>query len=147
MVEIINSKTSFGVKPPVVQLNKHGHIRFSVEAVKLFNLKQTDRLTFLINSEDEGIIYFYKDDSGLPLHEMVKTKTGVRYSILCRPLVKKLLRFFYQENNISILVNNKTINYGGKEMMILRKAKIKKNGNRKKHSNQRPIPILREQLI
>ena len=110
-------------KPPVIQVTKLGKIRFSVEAAKLYNLTEKDRISFYI-PDDNDIIYFWKDNqSGFALSEIVRTDSGNRYSICCRPLAAKILSHFRGNGNISISAENKTV--GGK--WILSKKKIKNN--------------------
>lgn len=93
--EIYNSETIWNRKgkPPVVRICPQGHIRFSVEAVKLLGLKKGMALTFVTNPIDTGTIYFYPDIKGLPLTSEVELKTGSRLEVCCRPLTKKLLSF------------------------------------------------------
>lgn len=132
MIEILNASTIWNErrKPAVIQVNKYGHLRFSVEAVKMFDLKKEDRLTFMID-ESDNLVYFWKDKHGFPFSEIVKVKTGSRYAICCRPLVKRILHHFNKKDNISILATNNLV----RGMWFLNPQKIrisKKRNNEKK---------------
>lgn len=129
MREILNATTIWNErrKPAVVQLNKCGHVRFSIEAVKILGLKKTDRITFMIE-EDDDLIYFWVDnESGFPINEIETLKTGKRFSVCCRPLVKKILQHWGKETNVSVSINNSEV----RGMWFLNKRKIKKQCNKK----------------
>jgi hypothetical protein len=86
-------------KPPVVRVAKNGTVRFSVSAVKLLGLKESDCLTFQIDYRDTDVVYFFKDKNGIPLRVGAEYDSGIMLQTLCRPLVKKLLQFFGLKGN------------------------------------------------
>lgn len=99
MIETFDATTIWNRrgKPPVVRIEsgKNARINFSVEAVKLLDLKMTENLVFTIDSRDTGIIYFRKDaKKGLPLRLQMVGKSGCRLAVYCRPLAKRLLNHF-----------------------------------------------------
>jgi hypothetical protein len=83
-------------KPPVVRIDagRQGRLVFSVEAVKILGLKEGMRLCFRVYTNDEGIIYFYEQATGIPLRVMNEHKSGHQLAIYCRQLNKTLLAHF-----------------------------------------------------
>jgi hypothetical protein len=129
MREILNAATIWNErrKPSVVQFNKCGHVRFSVEAVKILKLKKTDRISFMIE-EDDDLVYFWLDnEQGFPLTESTELKTGVRFSVCCRPLVNRILQHWGKEGNVSVLLSGDKV----MDKWFLNKIKIKKQCKRK----------------
>lgn len=124
--EIYNAETIWNRKgkPPVVRICPQGHIRFSVEAVKLLGLKKGMCLTFVTNPIDNGTIYFYADTKGLPLTSEVELKTGSRLEVCCRPLTKKLLSFLgFSKNKTFSLTSDTTPIMEGVKAWIICKSK------------------------
>jgi hypothetical protein len=138
MIETFNINTIWNRrgKPPVVQISKWGHIRFSVEAVKLLCLKEGMKLSFTIDHRDKGIIYFYQSTQGMPLHCGAKTKTGERLEIYCRPLSLKLLSFFCFSRNKTFRTTNEKITVPGatEKAWFILKDNIHKPLKWKKHA-------------
>ena len=91
-MEVLNRETLIrrNRKPPVVRVS-YGRIIFSVEAVRELGLKEGDKISFVTNSKDLDIIYFKKDEKGVPLAVDFNGLTGTRLRICCRPLAEKIL--------------------------------------------------------
>lgn len=110
--EVLNIKTYWNRrgKPPVFRISKNGHIRFSVEAVKLIGIKEGDKLTFVIHKNDPGILYFHIDNiNGFKLKIGGKYQSGYYLQILCRPLSLRLLSHFnITKNETFDITNDKT---------------------------------------
>lgn len=125
---ILNAHTIYNQrkKPALVQFNKVGQLRFSVEAAKEIGISEEDKITFVLDERDEGIIYFYKDKDGLPIRKELDTKTGARYVVCCRPLISKLLAFFKYTGNKSFKVSGETADLYGKQTFFILKDNIHK---------------------
>lgn len=94
-------------KPPVVNIDAKGRINFSVEAVKLIDIKAGQRISFRVHSHESDIIYFYLSATGIPLQQSAETKSGVRLSIYARALAKTLLhKFGYTGHKTFLLTKN-----------------------------------------
>lgn len=80
-------------KPATVRIDHsaQGRIVFSVEAVKLLGLKEGMKIAFRHYSNDENIIYFYEQATGLRLNVSQKVQSGVMLAVYCRPLCERLL--------------------------------------------------------
>lgn len=82
-------------KPSTIRITKHGHIRFSVNAVKKLGIKEGDRLSFFVDPRDVGIIYFKLDPRGIPIIKCTTGKNGINgLQVCCRPLALTLLKTF-----------------------------------------------------
>ncbi len=127
-ISIYDSKTIWNRrgKPAVVQISRYGHIRFSVEAVKLLGLVQGERITFRTHSNDIGILYFYRQATGLPLRDGLKCKTGVRLEVYCRPLALKLLAFFDFKTSKTFRISSEQLQYGNTKFWFILKENIHK---------------------
>ena len=113
-------------KPPVVNLSTYGHIRFSVEAVKLLNLKEGMKIAFRIDTRDAGIIYFYEQATGIPLRKGMNCKTGKRLEVYCRPLSLKLLNFFGFNTRKTFKLTKEQSKIGNCNMWFILKDNIHK---------------------
>ena len=125
MITIYNRQTTWDDrrKPAIVRISGRGFIHFSVEAVKLLNLKEGMKLVFLTDDKDRDIILFYQHESGIPLRITAKMKknNAVRLSILCRPLSLKLLTFLKLKQSTSIRITTDIIKTNGKKCWFINK--------------------------
>jgi len=123
--QILNRETvkSERKKPPTIQMNKDGQIRFGVEAVLLLNLQPGEKIEFLIHQSDTGIIYFTKSEKGFELKKEVTPGGKFRLLLLCRPLVKKLFSFFSLNESKTYDITNETADYYGRKCWFI----LKKN--------------------
>jgi len=120
-------------KPPVIRLSNNGHIRLSVEAVKILGVKEGDTVSFMVDNRDNGIFYFYKDEDGMPLIYCTRGKDGINgLQLCCRPLAQRLLKYFGFNGNKTFDVSGETIKASDKEMWFVLKEKIHKPINWKK---------------
>lgn len=113
-------------KPSTVRITKHGHIRFSVSAVKNLNVAEGDRITFFVDPRDVGVIYFKKDPKGIPL---IKNTTGISgvngLQICCRPLALTLLKSFnFKESKTFDLTGEITNNEKYGKLWVIVKDKV-----------------------
>lgn len=133
--EVYDSTTIFDRrgKPPVVQIAKWGHIRFSVEATKLLKLKPEDRITFLTPKGDKEIIYFKKHPGGLPLSQTSQGKSGIGVGVCCRALTRRLLNFLGSKRSITFDVTPETADVYGEKMWFLLTSKIHQPIQWRKH--------------
>lgn len=124
--EVYNKETVWNKrgKRPVIQFNKYGHIRFSVEAVKLLGLKEKMTISFMTSPADVGVIYFFSDKKGMALRRGNGTKSGIRLEIICRPLVLKLLNFFSYETNKTFDITSETIKINDRLSWFILKEKL-----------------------
>ncbi len=125
-MEIFNKETIWDkrAKPPVVRISKHGHVRFSVEAVKLLGITKDTPITFMIDPRDHDIVYFYIDkEKGLPLVNNNKSLSGVGLQICCRPMAIRILRYFSMKNGGSFDITNDKCSTVHGEMWFIRKDK------------------------
>ncbi len=121
-MEVFNSETLIrrNRKPPVVRVS-YGRVIFSVEAVRELGLNEGDKLSFVTNPKDRDIIYFKKDEKGVPLAVDFKGLTGTRLRICCRPLAEKILSFFFCKSAKTFSITKDTADmYGEKMWFILR---------------------------
>lgn len=127
--EIFNKETSWNKrgKPPVVRISQSGHIRFSVEAVKVLGIAKDTPISFLIDKRDDDVIYFFIDkDKGMPLVDCTFAQSGTGLQICCRPLSFRLLDFLGQKKNVTFGVTKDTCDVFEKKMWFLRKDRIHK---------------------
>jgi len=113
-------------KPSTVRITKHGHIRFSVSAVKNLQIKEGDKLSFYIDPRDVGVIYFKQDPKGIPL---IKNTTGVDgtngLQLCCRPLALTLLKSFnLKESKTFDLTGEKTNHEKYGDLWVIVKEKM-----------------------
>jgi hypothetical protein len=132
-LKVYNSETIFKKrgKPPVVRIS-YGRIIFSVEAVNLLGLKSGDKLSFATNLKDKEIIYFKKDEKGIPLLVDFEGLGGIRLRICCRPLAKELLSFFLYNKAKTFSVNDEMADVYGEKMWFILKSNVHKPINWKK---------------
>lgn len=125
MVTIYNRENTWDKdsKPAIVRISGRGFIHFSVEAVKLLNLKEGMTLIFRVDDADPSIILFHEHKSGIPLRVTARLKkTGnIRLSILCRPLSLKLLTFLKLRQSTSIRLTKDTVKADGREFWFISK--------------------------
>lgn len=83
-------------KPPTVRIDgkEQGRICFSVAAVQQLGLQEGMRIAFRNYRQDNGVIYFYEQATGIPLKKMGTAKSGIMLAIYCRPLAEQMLKFF-----------------------------------------------------
>lgn len=121
-LEVLNRETLIrrNRKPPVVRVS-YGRVIFSVEAVRELGLKEGDKISFVTNPKDMDIIYFKKDERGVPLAVDFNGLTGTRLRICCRPLAEKILSFFsFKSSKTFSVTNNLADMYGEKMWFLLR---------------------------
>jgi hypothetical protein len=126
---VYNKETSWNKrgKPPVVRFSKYGHIRFSVEAIRLLGLDRDTPISFMTDARDIGVIYFFVDKKGLPLKRGTVGKTGEGLQICCRPLAQRVMDFFgFNGINKTFDVTNETVKTEKGNMWIILKDKIHK---------------------
>lgn len=128
-IEILNAETVFNKKgkPPIVfiESGRNARINFSVEAVKLLDLKEGMRISFILLNKDKEIIYFYEDEkTGIPLKLQMDAKSGKRLAISCRPLARKLNEHFgYGDAQKTFLLTKDKSEVEGKKMWFILKSK------------------------
>lgn len=115
-------------KPPVMRLSRTGHIRLSVEAVKILGLQKGDRISFIIDKRDNGIFYFYVDkENGMPLKFCTRGKGQVDgLQICCRPLSQKLLDHFGYKDPKTFDISSEKSESGRGLMWFVLKEKVHK---------------------
>lgn len=125
--EILNRETvkSERKKPPTIQINKEGQLRFAVEACILLGLNAGDKIEFLIHKEDTGIIYFTKSESGFELKKEITPGGKTRLLVLCRPLAKRLINHFSLSGSRTFDVTNEISDYYGRKCWFI----LKKNNH------------------
>lgn len=115
-------------KPSTIRITKHGHIRFSVNAVKKLGIKEGGRLSFFVDPRDVGIIYFRNDKKGIPLIKCTNGKNGIDgLQLCCRPLSLTLLKSFGLKDSKTFDLTEETTDhekYG--KLWIILKEKIHK---------------------
>lgn len=123
-MEIFNKETSWNRrgKPPVLRISYNGHIRFSVEAIKMLGFKLGDTISFMIDPRDNNVFYFFKDEKGMPLKHCTRGKDGVcGLQVCCRPLGQKLLNYFgFKENKTFDITNEVCDTIKGKMFFVLK---------------------------
>ena len=126
--EIFNAKTSWKKrgKPPVIRVSTTGHIRWSVEAIRRLGLVNGDKVSFMTDARDNGIIYFYRDNkNGIPLIYCTKGKDGVYgLQVCCRPLAYKILNFFGFTEHKTFDLTDETLNTENGRMWFILKGNI-----------------------
>lgn len=124
-IEVLNRETvrSIRRKPPTVQINKKGQVRFSCEAVCLLQLDEGDKVEFLIHRADPGIIYFTKSDTGFELKKEVTRGGQTRLLVLCRPLLIKLCNHFSLQSNTTFDITNETSKFYDRDCWFILKEK------------------------
>lgn len=125
--EIFNRKTHWNRrgKPPVLRFSQAGHIRFSVEAVRILGLNKGTPLSFMIDQRDDGIVYFFIDkENGMPLCDCTNGKNGVGLQICCRPLSLRVLSFMGLKKNITFDITTDKCETQKGGMWFVRKDKI-----------------------
>lgn len=125
--EILNKETVWNKrgKPPVLRISKNGHIRLSSKAVEILGIEIGSKLSFMIDSRDKGVIYFYCDEEkGIPLVEINKHLSGNGYQVCCRQLALKLLSFIGIKNNVTFDVTAEKCETPHGSMWFVQKDKI-----------------------
>lgn len=121
---VFNKETSWNRrgKPPVLRISRNGHIRFSVEAIRILGLKLGDTISFMIDERDCKIFYFFRDVKGMPLKHCTKGKDGVcGLQVCCRPLGQKLLDYFgFKGNKTFDITKEQCITERGKMWFVLK---------------------------
>lgn len=125
--EIFNKETIWNRrgKPPVLRFSQNGHIRFSVEAIRILGLSKDTPISFMIDRRDEDVVYFFVDkENGMPLWDCTKGKNGVGLQVCCRPLALKVLSFMGLKKNITFDITTDKCKTQNGEMWFVRKDKI-----------------------
>ena len=126
VLELLNEDTVSRekTKPPVIRLS-YGKILFSIEAVKLLGLKSGDKISFVIDKRDYGVIYFKKDSKGFRLTLDLAGQTGDRLRLCCRPVYKKILEHFGINSARTYHVSSEQADVYGEKMWFILKSNKK----------------------
>lgn len=110
MLETFDATTDFDRrnKPAVLNIHPDGRFSFSCEAVKLLELNAGDKIAFAYDEKDKQIIFFFKSETGIALQETKTCGGQTRLIFACRPIARKLLKFFGVKNVRSFSVKNET---------------------------------------
>jgi len=111
-------------KPPVIRVS-YGRIHFSIEAVKLFGLNVGDRISFYLDKNDKGIVYFKKDPKGFELNLDFSGITGTRLRIFCRPAADKIMQHFQYGGAKTFTVSSEQADVYGEKMWFILKSNKK----------------------
>jgi len=120
MIKELSSTPRLG-KPPVISIHKRGAVKFSVEAVKLLDLKEGDKIDFFIDTDFNDIAYFFKSDTGNQLKAYEKHKSGVRLTYLSRPVCRELIKHFGANEYKKFSVKKDTTTFNGREAWFITK--------------------------
>ena len=129
--EILDSTNNWDdhTKPPVVRISRRGGtIRFSVQAVKQLGLKPGMRLSFMMHTTDNDLIYICKSPTGLELKmEDTKSRFGAALYCCARKHTPRLLNYFNMPDNSKTfdITNNQT-EANGQQCWFISKSKIHK---------------------
>lgn len=113
-------------KPALLRFSKYGHIQFSFAASKLLELKEGMKISFMTDSRDKSIIYFFEDESGLALREVNNGKRNKGMQICCRSLSLRLLDFFGYKDNKSFDVKADTLLVNDRKAWFILKENVHK---------------------
>lgn len=128
-IEVLNNTTIFNKKgkPPIlfIESTNNARIRFSVEAVKLLQLKEGMRISFALLEQEREMIYFYEDAAnGMQLTKLSDGKSGFALAMYSRPLARKLLaQFHYKDTHKTFTVTKDTTEVAGIKMWFINKFK------------------------
>lgn len=122
-LELLNEETVSRekTKPAVIRLS-YGKVLFSIEAVKLLGLKSGDKISFVIDKRDCGVIYFKRDSKGFKLTLDLAGQTGDRLRLCCRPVYKKILEHFGANSARTYFVSGEKADVYGEKMWFILKS-------------------------
>ncbi len=126
---IYNRHTVFNKrgKPPIIRIDVSGNnarITFSVEAVKMWGLKEDDCLSIFINEKERDLIFFRVDnENGIPLKVELGFKTGVRMGLYCRQLARAIAKHIGLKVCRSFIISNEKVKADGREWFFIDKYK------------------------
>lgn len=130
MTEIFTAKTTWKKrgKPAVIRVSTCGHIRFSVSTIRNLGLGVGDKISFMIDYRDKGVVYFFKDNkAGMPLRFCTKGNNGVNgLQVCCRPMAFKIFDHMGLSKNTTFDITAETARTDSGEMWMILKDKIHK---------------------
>lgn len=128
MTEVFTAETTWKKrgKPAVLRISTCGHIRFSVSTVRNLGLEIGDKISFMIDYRDKGVVYFFKDnDKGMPLGFCTRGTAGVNgLQVCCRPMAFKIFDHMGLSKNTTFDITTEVTKTDNGAMWMILKDKI-----------------------
>jgi len=124
MIKELNSilPVSTSYKPPTLALDIYKNtFCFSVEAVKITGLKDGDKITFSYDTEDPGIMYFYKCPVGFKLRKIKTSSGALRLKAVNSPAMSEIVEFLGLQKNTSFKIKSITTTFNGRQAWFITK--------------------------